>query len=124
MKRRKLGDIPGFARHFTYCPQVRGWPLAGRGLRLHPAHRVVEQAGGVLELELRFDVSPVDIHRLGTQVQRGGDFLRALAGAEQLERCRKTSRVTARASARGTRRRVISLAGSQGCESPLAPATA
>ena len=46
---------------------------------------MMEQAGGVLQLQLLLDAPAVDIHGLRAEVQRLGDLLRALAAAQQLE---------------------------------------
>src|SRR6266496_2655131 len=69
----------------TRTGRERNRSLALRCLRFHPAHGVMEQARGVLELQLFLNVSAVNVHRLGTQMQRLGNLLGALAAAEQAE---------------------------------------
>src|SRR5438093_1135987 len=45
----------------------------GRGIAVHPMHRVTEEVHGVAQAELVLDVFPVSLDGLGTQLQFAGD---------------------------------------------------
>src|SRR5678815_4332534 len=91
-KRRNWDPAPCLVRDSSYnvsAAQDGEGAAAGSlhlpRLRFDPAHRVVEQTRGVLELELLLDAAPVNIHRFGAQIESLGNLFRVLAAAKQAE---------------------------------------